>query len=347
MTYNCNGTYTINGYNIESFDVVPNSFVDMIEMNNTNSISVKLYNIVSDDCENDTIIDITMEHFVKNDAYLIVLGGWIPCSCIAKNTLLLADRNIVSEIIRRYSNGKKKVNEEFDSFDNIFLNMNICLDLLPFVLEGNAQKLPENEQIDEQYNSAYNDIKLALPELNIATYPAEYYYKMKNTLAPIINKRIIFLQKIAPKINKQFRDENKEEAVKLVFKAAEEANLKKDDLVVLLALLRIIIKGNKSPAQLVLKDSQNYSKENAYNAIFDLVTIEFLINYDSFYHSTQYKKAFITRDKGLSLFSSMFNNIKISSAVKGKLVITSTLPSEIFGNDEKLINLYKKWLTLN
>ncbi len=242
---------------------------------------------------------------------------------------------------------KKKVNEEFDSFDNIFLNMNICLDLLPFVLEGNAQKLPENEQIDEQYNSAYNDIKLALPELNIATYPAEYYYKMKNTLAPIINKRIIFLQKIAPKINKQFRDENKEEAVKLVFKAAEEANLKKDDLVVLLALLRIIIKGNKSPAQLVLKDSQNYSKENAYNAIFDLVTIEFLINYDSFYHSTQYKKAFITRDKGLSLFSSMFNNIKISSAVKGKLVITSTLPSEIFGNDEKLINLYKKWLTLN
>lgn len=57
--------------------------------------------------------------------------------------------------------------------------MNICLDLLPFALEGNAQKLPENEQIDEQYNSAYNDIKLALPEFNIATYPAEYYYKMK------------------------------------------------------------------------------------------------------------------------------------------------------------------------
>lgn len=65
MTYNCNGTYTINGYNIESFDVVPNSFVDMIEMNNTNSVSVKLYNIVNDDFEKDTVIDITMEHFVK------------------------------------------------------------------------------------------------------------------------------------------------------------------------------------------------------------------------------------------------------------------------------------------
>jgi len=65
MTYNCNGNYKINGYNIESFDIVPNSFVDMIEMNNTNSVSVKLYNIVNDDFEKDTVIDITMEHFVK------------------------------------------------------------------------------------------------------------------------------------------------------------------------------------------------------------------------------------------------------------------------------------------
>ena len=37
----------------------------MIEMNNTNSVSVKLYNIVNDDFEKDTVIDITMEHFVK------------------------------------------------------------------------------------------------------------------------------------------------------------------------------------------------------------------------------------------------------------------------------------------
>ena len=43
----------------------------------------------------------------------------------------------------------------------------------------------------------------------------------------------------------------------------------------------------------------------------------------------------------------MFNNTKVSNSVNGKLVIKATLPSEIFGNDEKLINLYKKWLTLN
>ena len=347
MIYSINGIYQMDKYRVESFDVVPNSFIDMIEMNNTNSVSVKLYNIISNDIEKDDVINMTVSHFVKNDTYLIVMGGWIPCSFISNSTLLLADRNVVSEIIRRYSNGEKQVNEEFDSFDNIFLNMNIILDLSPFVIEGNAQKLPTNEQIDEQYYSAYNEIKLALPKLQIATYPTVYYHNIKNALVPIVDKRIIFLQKIASKINKQFKHENKEEAVKLVLQAAEETMLKKNDLVILLALLRIIIKGNKSPAQLVLKDSQNYSKENAYNAVFDLVTIELLINYHSFDTDTIYKKAFITRDKGLSLFSSMLNNTKVSDKVDSKLVITSTLPGEIFGNDDKLIDLYKKWLNSN
>lgn len=107
--------------------------------------------------------------------------------------------------------------------------MNVILDLSPFVLEGNKQKLPENQQTDEQYCSAYYDINLALPKLNIATYPTSYYHNIKNALAPIMDKRIIFLQKITPKINKQFKDENKEEALKVVFQVAEETMLKKDD----------------------------------------------------------------------------------------------------------------------
>ena len=44
-----------------------------------------------------------------------------------------------------------------------------------------------------------------------------------------MDKRIIFLQKITPKINKQFKDENKEESLKVVFQVAEETMLKKDD----------------------------------------------------------------------------------------------------------------------
>lgn len=88
-----------------------------------------------------------------------------------------------------------------------------------------------------------------------------------------------------------------------------------------------------------LKDYQSYSKENAYYAVSDLITIELLINYYSFDTDTIYKKAFIARNKGLSLFSSMFNNTKVSDRVDGKLAITSTLSGEILGDDERLINL--------
>ena len=92
----------------------------------------------------------------------------------------------------------------------------------------------------------------------------------------------------------------------------------------------------------MLKDSQSYSKENAYNAVFDLVTIELLINNEN--NNSIYKNAFITRDKGLSLFSSLLNNTKVSGRIKSKFVITSTILGEIFGNDVKLIEDYKKWL---
>ena len=337
-----NGYYYLNGIKIESFDIVPYTFTELINMNKTNSIQIRLHNVISEGIDKKDIVNLTVENLVKHDSYLIVMGGWIPCSFLNYRTLLLADRNVVSEIIRRYSNGRKRVNEEEDSFDNIFLNMNVNLDLSPFLLEGNAKKLPTNEQIDEQYSSVYNELKSALPELQIATYPTSHYHNTKDKLAPIIDKRIIFLEKIVPKINKQFKHEDKEKAVKLVFQVAEEVELEKSDLVILVALLRIIIKGNKSPAQLVLKDSQSYSKENAYNAVFDLVTIELLINNEN--NNSIYKNAFITRDKGLSLFSSLLNNTKVSGRIKSKFVITSTILSEIFGNDVKLIEDYKKWL---
>lgn len=339
-----NSILHIGPYSVKSFDVVPKSFIDMVEMNNTNHIAVKLYNIVSNDIEKEDTVDLNLTNSIKNDSYLIVMGGWIPCSFVSNNTLLLSDRNVVSEIIRRYNNGLKKVTEELDSFDNIFLNTNIILDLSPFLIEGNQQILPTNEQMDIQYNTVYHELKLALPKLHIATYQNSYYHQIKNKLSPIIEKRIIFLKKIAPKINKQFTNKTKEKAVKLVFEIAEEMKLEKNDLVILLALLRIVINGNKNPAQLVLKDSQNYSEENAYNAVLDLVTIELLVNYHSFYDDNIYKKAFITRDKGLSLFSSMFNHTEVSDRKNGKLVIKSTIPGEIFDNDEILINLYKKWL---
>lgn len=342
-----NGNFRIGEHIVKSFDIVPNSFEDMIQMNKINKIKVNLFDIQSDTIHNDSIVELEMANFVKSEAFLIVFGGWIPTTFIKPNSILLADRNIVSEIIRRYNNGIKKVNEELDSFDNIFLNNLVMLDISAFVIEGNERKISTNSMIDNQIADAKKDLKSALPNLVIADYPDGnvYYHRLKNLIKPNIEKRMTFLQNIAPKLNKQFSEKSREQAVDIVFKTAKEMELKRDDFVIMLALLRILMKGKKTAAQLVLKDSQTFTEENAYNVAFDLTTIEMLYGLDEYHRkSTNYNIALITQDKGLSLFASLFNNTKISGRVDGKVQVKATIPYSVFSDDEDLLKNYEKWL---
>lgn len=86
----------VNNHVIKSFDVVPNSFLDMKKMIEINKIKVRLFNIHSKTIESDAIIDLEMENLVKDEAFLIVFGGWIPCTFIKRDSILLVDRNLVS-----------------------------------------------------------------------------------------------------------------------------------------------------------------------------------------------------------------------------------------------------------
>lgn len=341
------GRLDVGGISIESFDIVPNSFSDMSAMNRTNSITVKLFDIVSYILAPDATIEVSFKNYYKDDAYLLVFGGWIPCSFIKNNTILLADRNVVSEIVSRYKNGKKKNNKPEDSFDSVFLSNEFILDITAFVLEGNDQRIPDNAMIDAQITNVKTKLKSALPELNIAEYPGgnDYYYGLRNFLSEIIKKRMVFFQKVAPKLNKQFTEKSRETAVKLVLFAADECKLEKNDVAVILALLRITMVGKKTAAQLVLKDSQVYSEVDSYNTVCDLTAIEILVNLHRLHvkDKSDHNVAFITKDKGLSLFSSLLTNAEVTNAHSGKLTVTASITGEVFDNDPVLVQMYEDW----
>ncbi|EQL86827.1 hypothetical protein D046_0029 [Vibrio parahaemolyticus V-223/04] len=343
------GRLVIHGETIESFDIVPNSYTDMATMISSDSVTVRLFDIVNRMYPKNTQVELSVKNLQKNDAFLLVFGGWIPCSFIKKQTILLADRNVVSQIVSRYSNGKKKKNRPDDAFDSIFLSNKISLDITAFVLEGNENKIPDNDMIDEQIDRVTKSLKAALPRLNITKYPNgnSYYYQFRDMLAENIQRRMLFLQKIAPKLNKQFTEKSRVDAVRIVFSAAQEAQLQKNDLAVLLALLRITMVGKKTAAQLVLKDSQLYTEVDSYNAVCDLTAIELLINLHKFHaeNKSGYNIAFITMDKGLSLFSSLFSNTKIASSDDENLNVRARISGEVFGNDPVLVKMYQDWFS--
>ncbi len=328
-----------NNTSFETCGIEPNTFLDMPELKEQKQIAVKLL-----DKDNNWEIP----YIMTDDTFLIVYGGWIPCFFIRKNTLLLSDRNVISQIITRYKNGEKKVSGEFDSFDNIFLNSEIKLDITSYLIEGNKGRVPENSEIDEELETVKKALKLALSKLDIAVYPNQnqYYYDLKDANKKIIEERMIFLQEVSSKINKEFTHKTREKAVRLVYEIAEKMELKRDDFVIILALLRITMRGKKSAAKLVLKDSQIYTEENAYNAAFDLSHIEFLFNFHMYQQSNNmnYKVAFITKDKGLALFSSLLKDIRINKKKDGHIKLVTTLTTEIFDGDAEMIETYRKWL---
>lgn len=341
------GRLVIADITIESFDIMPNSFSDMTIMNSTDSVKVRLFDIVSHILTRDTRIEISVKNNYKDDAYLLVFGGWIPCSFIKSNTLLLADRNVVSEIVSRYKDGKKKRNNPDDAFDSIFLTNQVSLDITAFVMEGNKNKIPDNSMIDEQIASVTKSLKSALPNLNIAKYQNgnSYYYAFRDAYVDDMEKRIAFFHKAAPKLNKQFSEKSREEAVKAIFKLAEECNIKKSDIAVFLALLRVTMVGKKTAAQLVIKDSQMYSEVDSYNTTCDLTAIEILLNMHRHHvkEKSGYNVALITKDKGLSLFSSLLSDIRVMGGEGGVLKVSASITAEIFDNDPVLVKLYGDW----
>ena len=153
-----------------------------------------------------------------------------------------------------------------------------------------------------------------------------------------------FLQKVTLTINKQFTVKTREQAIKIVLDIAKQMQLR-NDFVVILALLRILMKDKKSAAQLLLKDSQNYTERKAYNAVMDLFALELLFNAHNKLKES-FNIAFITRDKGLSLFSSMFSIPKITNRSEGKIQINIKIDYSIFSDNEeelKLIQDYFNW----
>jgi len=313
------GDLTIKNHVLKSFDIVPNSFLDMQQMNESNKVKVRLFNIQSNTIQKDENIELEMTNLVKNDVFLVVFGGWIPCTFIKRKTILLADRNVVTEITSRYEGGVKKSSKANDSFDSIFLqNKSVSIDISAFVIEANKRKIPTNDMIDQQVASVKGSLKLALPNLEISTYPDgnTYYHNLKDALESGMKKRMAFLQEVTPKLNRNFTEKSRKEAVNIVFKAAKKIQLNKNDIVIILALLRITMIGKKTAAQLVLKDSQSYTEDKAYNAVCDLSAIEVLINMHNFHkkNKSSYNVALMTKDKGLSLFSSIFSNMEINGS---------------------------------
>ncbi|SFJ91762.1 hypothetical protein SAMN05518863_103311 [Candidatus Pantoea symbiotica] len=337
-----------------SYEIIPSSYNDMINMKESGRINVKLHNVITKEIGKIFQLELTIANHTHHEAFLLVKGGWIPCSLMKEKTLLLADRNIISEIKSRYFINEKKIQGDLDYFDAVFLSRDdLTIDITLWVLESNERKIPSVATMNNQCKYAKEVISRALPEVEIAEYPDgnNYYHNASAYISTYLLRRANYLLEVAPSLNKQFTEKTRSKATHEVFELAKKHGLKNSDIVVILAFLRINMSDGKNgdrknTAKKVLKDSQNYSAEDAYNTASDLGALEWLINLIRHHEKSgsSYNVAIITKDIGLAELGVLMLNEKDASNNNGEISIKSSLPMGIFSDSLEALMLIKKYL---
>jgi hypothetical protein len=232
----------------------------------------------------------------------LVKGGWLPSwfAALHKNTTIMLDRNIVTEIIGRFHSGNA-VREEEDFLD-LFAGQAVRINPMLFAMEGNARGLPTPAQVYAQLGEAVMKLQAALPSAKIIASPDS----LRGTLGLIEESRAGFARKqrfllrIAPSLAAPVSRKDMQARWDEMLAAADECGVPRGSLAVVASLSSIAVPNGCSPAKRLLNFKPGYGAGDAYNALADLQSLELLIH--AFALFPDVPTQFCTADKDLALF---------------------------------------------
>lgn len=217
-------------------------------------------------------------HFTAK-AIGLVRGGWLPSALAAhrRRTVVLPDRNVVSEIVSRFEGGVPRGREP--DFLDLFEDEPVRINPLLYAMEGNVKAIPCPQLVAEQLKEATEKLQKALPKAILQLGPDS----LKGILGMIedtrrgMGQRQEFLLRLAPNLKSPVGGDRLDRCWNEVLAAADACGVPQNSLVVLAALSIVAVPGGGSPAVGLLKFKEGYSAADAYNALADLRAIDLLI----------------------------------------------------------------------
>jgi hypothetical protein len=244
----------------------------------------------------------TLESSLTLQTVALVSGGWLPpafASAIPSATIL-ADRNVVSQIVSRFENGTATRAES--DFLDLLAGRSVRINPLLFAMEGNAKKIPTPELMKSQLEEAMKKLRAALPAAHLVVGPDS----LRGALGIIeesrqgFERKQKFLLRIVPRLAAPVSQRKMRARWDEVLAAADDCSVPRGSLVLLAALSSILVQKGRSPARGLLKLRADYHEELAYNALVDLRSLELLIYMLALF--PEHGTTLLTADKDLALF---------------------------------------------
>ncbi|MDV3456828.1 hypothetical protein RZN05_07530 [Sphingomonas sp. HF-S4] len=291
-------------------DIAPRSYEELAsaKLHQAISIPLEMYNgriletnIEGIDVSKYANLKAKLESPFTAKAIGLVRGGWLPSGLAASrsNSVVLPDRNIVSEIVGRFDDGKKTGRDP--DFLDLFENSQVQINPMLFPLEGNGRSLPDATLATSQLEEAVIKLGKALPTATLMVGPESLkgLLGLIEDIRPIMMREQAFLRRVAPMLANQIARNKVDARWDEVLEAARETGVPMDSLAVIAALSTVANSG-ACPARKLLKFHAAYTDADAYNALSDLNTLKVLIY--CFALAPDLNTQLCTGDRNLALF---------------------------------------------
>ncbi len=209
----------------------------------------------------------------------LVRGGWVPSAlgAVRPETIVILDRNVVTEIISRFDGGalKGRAPDFLDMFGQSPVQINPCL----YAMEGSDQALPDPQHVRDELERAIDKLTKALPQahLIVSDQSIDGILGLLEEARETFLKRQAFLMRVAPLLESPIAQSRVETVWGQVVEAAARCSVEPQSIV-LLAALSVAVTPKAGPARDLLKFRRGYSERIAYNALCDIRAIEYLLN---------------------------------------------------------------------
>lgn len=247
-------------------------------------------------------IKTTLQSPFSAKAIGLVRGGWIPAGFAVMNpaAIILIDRNILSDIEGRFSNGALTAAQ--GDFLDFFAHYPVCLNPLLCVMEGNQRRRLDRRELHDELSRIRSKLESALPKARIIA--SEQSVMAMEGL--IEDTRVSteayegFLLEIADDLAAPVGRKRLPAVWAKVIDAARRHRVRFNSIVLLAVLSTAANPRGSSPARAVLKFRRGYTAGEAYGALADLRALEVLCTLLALF--PQAPAQFCTADRPLALF---------------------------------------------
>ena len=236
--------------------------------------------------------------------FILEIGGY-SLPCFISSSIMLVDRNVLSNIRNILSEGNHRDNASNSWWFSFLNSPSVLLNPALSAMEGKDRKTPTYDEFCDEFDRGIITLNEFFPKAQVIQFSDIHYraaYELVEESVAGYKDDLKFLLEAIPLITNRNSANKLRDVESSLFKIAKSNNIKKlafPFIACLSCLYESSMGKLKSNGRAVLKPKPNYTSSMAHNALMDLYSLSMLLQANSKLSS---KIGLCTSDKGLVKF---------------------------------------------